>query len=50
MQQDSILTAALLLDLYGWFTLNGIALVLIAVAVLSVGWLKLQQRAVPVRA
>jgi len=45
---SSSFLAAFLLELYGWFTLNAIALVLIAVAIAAVAWLRRQQRPVPV--
>ena len=41
---SSSFLAAFLLEKYGWFTLNTIALVLIAVAIVAVTWLRLQQR------
>ena len=44
---SSSFLAAFLLDIYGWFTLNAIALVLIAIAIAAVSWLRLSQREVP---
>ena len=47
---SSSFLAAFLLDKYGWFTLNAIALVLIAIALVSVSWMRLQQRGAPAQA
>ena len=47
---SSSFLAAFLLDLYGWFTLNAIALVLVVVAIVAVTWLRWQQPPVPVQA
>ena len=44
---SSSFLAAFLLDKYGWFTLNAIALVLIAIALVSVAWMRFQQRNTP---
>jgi MFS family permease len=44
---SSSFLAAFLLDIYGWFTLNAIALVLVMIAIAAVAWLRLQQRTVP---
>ena len=39
--------AAYLLEIYGWFTLNAIALVAVAIAIVAVGWFRWQHRAAP---
>ena len=41
---SSSFLAAFLLERHGWFTLNAIALVLITVAIIAVGWLRLREK------
>jgi MFS family permease len=41
---SSSFLAAYLLDIYGWFTLNAIALVLVCGALVAVGWLRWHHR------
>ena len=47
---SSSFLAAFLLDKYGWFTLNAIALVLIVIALGAVSWMRFQQRDTPAQA
>ncbi len=39
--------AAYLLEIHGWFTLNAIALVAVAIAIIAVGWFRWQHRSEP---
>lgn len=47
---SSSFLAAFLLDIYGWFTLNAIALGFVSIAIIAITWLRLAQRPEPARA